>query len=50
MNPKQNITKLFFKIGKKQGYTHWKCSSLVEIEYISLINLFDNPIHFNSIN
>ncbi len=49
MNPKQNITKLFFKIGQKQGYTHWKCSRLVEIEYISSINLVNNPIHFNAI-
>lgn len=38
MNTKQPISKLSFKIGEKQGYTHWKCSRLVEIEYISSKN------------
>ena len=34
MNAKQPITKLYFKIGNKEGYTFWDSSRLIKIKYL----------------
>lgn len=37
MKSKEKLTKLYFRIGNKQGYTFWNGTRLIKVEYIDKI-------------